>query len=69
MADDGKKTEQVSSKVTEQMMLDLSRLAALDDRTLSEFIYLLIRQRLYGDVARLSTDVRSTSLDKVDRHE
>ena len=66
MADDGKKSELVSAKVTERMLLDLSRLAALDERSLSDFMYRLIRQRLYGDVARLSTDARSTSADKVD---
>ena len=66
MADDGKRTELVCFKVTERMALDLNRLAALDDRSLSDFMYLLSRQRLYGDVARLSTDSRSTKSDKVD---
>ena len=69
MADDGKRDEQVSAKVTERMLLDLTRLAALDDRSLSDFMFRLIRQRLYGDVARLSTDGRSTLSDKVDLEE
>ena len=67
MADDGKRTELACTKVTERMMLDLNRLAALDERSMSDFMYRLIRQRLYGDVARLSTNGRSTSSDDVDR--
>lgn len=67
MADDGKRTELACTKVTERMMLDLNRLAALDERSMSDFMYRLIRQRLYGDVARLSTDSRSTKSDDVDR--
>ena len=67
MADDGKRSELICFKVTERMALDLNRLAALDDRSLSDFMFLLSRGRLYGDVARLSTDSRSTRSDKVDR--
>lgn len=66
MADDGKRSELVCFKVTERMALDINRLAAIDDRSLSDFMFLLTRQRLYGDVARLSNDSRSTRLDKVD---
>lgn len=69
MADDGKRTELACTKVTERMMLDLARLAAVDDRSLSDFMYRLIRQRLYGDVARLSTDGRSTTSNKVDHEQ
>jgi len=67
MADDGKRTELLCVKVTERMALDLNRLAALDDRSLSDFMFRHLRSRLYGDVARLSTDSRSTTSDKVDR--
>lgn len=67
MADDGKRSELVCFKVTERMALDLNRLAAIDDRSLSDFMFLLTRQRLYGDVARLAGDSRSTRSDKVDQ--
>jgi hypothetical protein len=67
MADDGKRGELVCFKVTERMALDLNRLAAVDERSLSDFMFLMTRQRLYGDVARLSNGVRSTSSDKVDQ--
>lgn len=67
MADDGKRTELACTKVTERMMLDLNRLAALDERSMSDFMFRLIRQRLYGDVARLSTNSPSTKSDEVDR--
>jgi len=69
MADDGKRSELICFKVTERMALDLNRLAALDDRSLSEFTLLFSRGRLHGYVARLSTDSRSTRSDKVDREE
>ena len=67
MADDGKRSELVCFKVTERMALDINRLAAIDDRSLSDFMFLLTRQRLYGDVARLCQDGRSTRSDKVDQ--
>lgn len=66
MADDGKRSELLCFKVTERMALDINRLAAIDDRSLSDFLFLLTRQRLYGDVARLCATSRSTTSDKVD---
>lgn len=66
MADDGKRSELVCFKVTERMALDLNRLAAVDERSLSDFMFLMTRQRLYGDVARLSNGGRSTRSDEVD---
>ncbi len=65
MADDGKRSEVVCFKVTERMALDLNRLAAIDERSLSDFMYLLTRQRLYGDIARLSNGGRSTRSDDI----
>lgn len=67
MADDRKKSELACTKVTEQMMLDMNRLAAIEERSMSDWLFRVIRQRIYGDVARLSTDMRSTSSDKVDQ--
>ncbi len=48
VADDGKKTEMVCTKVTERMQIDLNRAAAIDDRSLSDYLFRLIRQDLYG---------------------
>jgi len=67
MADDRKRSEMASTKITEQMMLDMSRLAAIEERSLSDWLYRVIRQRIYGDVAKLSMDSRSTTSDKVDQ--
>ncbi len=53
MADDGKRTENVCTRVTERMLVDLSRVAAIEDRSLSEFIYLALRKELYGAIVRL----------------
>lgn len=66
MADDRKKEEQVCARVTERMLLDLNRLAALDDVKVSGLIYTILRRHLYGDAARLSNGVQSTTAGNVD---
>ncbi len=38
----------VCTKVTERMQIDLNRAAAIDDRSLSDYLFRLIRQDLYG---------------------
>lgn len=53
MADDGKRSEVICTKVTERVALDLLRLATLDDRSVSEYINLMIREKLYGAIVRL----------------
>lgn len=68
MADDGKRTEVLCTKVTERVALDLLRAAAADDRSPSEFMYLLIRRHLYGHMVRQGDDAsQSTGVNKVDR--
>jgi len=47
-ADEGKRTEMVCTKVTERMFVDLNRAAVMDDRSLSDLLYQLIRRELYG---------------------
>lgn len=70
MADDGKRTELISVKVTERMALDLLRLAASQDRSMSDFLYGALRQRMYGDIVRLETmAAQFTTSDKVDLKE
>lgn len=48
MADDGKRSEQVCVKVTERMYIDLGREAAIEDRSVAELIYTILRRELYG---------------------
>jgi hypothetical protein len=65
-ADDGKRTEMVCTKVTERMALDLLRDASIDDRSVSDFIYRLLRHHLYGSVSRREANNQATRFDKVD---
>lgn len=68
MADDGKRSENLCAKVTERMALDLLRVAAADDRSPSEYIYLLLRQHLYGCMVRTdSTTDQGAQVYKVDQ--
>ena len=55
-ADDRKNTERAETKVTERMLLDLGRAAALQDRTLSEFIRILLRNHLYGHCRQMESE-------------
>ncbi len=70
MADDTKRTKLISIKVTERMEIDLMRLAASRERSLSDFIYGGMRLRLYGDIVRLD-DIATqfTSSDLINRAE
>ncbi len=43
----------VCTKVTERMALDILRAASSEDRSVSEFLYLLVRKTLYGTIVRL----------------
>ena len=52
MSDDGKRTEVICTKLTERMALDLLHAATDEDRSISEFLYLLIRKELYGRTLR-----------------
>lgn len=48
---DEKRTEEVKLRLTEREFLDVSRLAAIDDRSTSEFITRLLRVSMYGSVS------------------
>lgn len=68
MADDGKRSEVICCKATERVALDLMRVAALDDRSPSEYMYLVLRQHLYGEIVRLDGRVEQhAKVNKVDR--
>lgn len=66
MADDRKRGENLCTRVTERMELDLNRLAAIEQRTLSDFLYVMLRRHLYGDITRLPSKAAYTSDDDVD---
>lgn len=48
---DEKRTEELKLRLTERELLDVSRLAAVDDRSVAEFITRLLRASMYGSVA------------------
>ena len=52
MADDNKRSEQVCVKVTERMYIDLGREAAMQERSVAELIYTILRRELYGVTVR-----------------
>ena len=58
-----KRTEQIKLMLTERELLDASRLAAIEDRTLAEFIRLTLRTSMYGKVSRLSGNMEGTDMD------
>ena len=64
MANDTKRTEQVKINLTERELLDAARVAALEDRTLAEFIRLTLRTTLYGKVSRLSSQSEGVEQDQ-----
>lgn len=47
-----KKTEQIKAWVDEKLFVDLNRLAIADDRSLSEYMYLVLSRHAYGNLAR-----------------
>lgn len=48
---DDKRTEELKLRLTERELLDLSRLAAVDDRSVAEFVVRMLRASMYGSVA------------------
>lgn len=64
MADDGKRTEVVCTKVTERVALDLLRSSALDDITPSEYMNRLLREHFYGRMVSVS---KRTGVNEVDQ--
>jgi hypothetical protein len=62
MTDDGKRSELICTKVTERMALDLLHAAADDDRSVSDYLFRVVRMHLYGREGRH----QSVKVDKVD---
>lgn len=47
-----KKTDTVKAHVSERLFIDLNRLAAADERSLSEYIERVLRLHVYGHATR-----------------
>ena len=47
---DDKRTEELKLRLAEREMLDVARLAAIDERSTSEYIVRLLRASMYGSV-------------------
>lgn len=61
MCDDDKKTEQVKVHMSPRLFLDLSRLAAADDRKLSEYIGRILNSYVYGHCSKLSENIEGAN--------
>lgn len=48
---DDKRTEEVKLRLTERELLDVSRMAAMDERSVAEYIVRLLRASMYGSLA------------------
>jgi hypothetical protein len=60
MADD-KRTEVICTKLSERMALNPLHEAATEDRSISEFLYLLICKELYGRTVRQDVATRQST--------
>lgn len=60
MVDDRKRSEAVKVWLTERELVDLSRLAAREDRKLSELIRVIVRRFMYGTINPEIEDVHGS---------
>ena len=54
--DDGKKTNRVAVWLTDRELLDLSRVAAAEDRKQSEMVRVMLRRGMYGTIGAQDHD-------------
>jgi hypothetical protein len=54
MADDQKRSNNLCSKVTDLMLIEVGRICAIEDVTQSDYLYRLIRRDLFGRSLRSS---------------
>lgn len=57
MVDDNKRTEALKVWLTERELLDLSRLAAREDRKVGEMARVIVRRYLYGNMTGESQEI------------
>ena len=60
MACDAKRTEEVKLRLTEREFLDVSRLAAVDERSITEFIVRALRLSMYGSLGARGMGAQGT---------
>jgi len=64
VVNDTKHTEQVKLTLTERELLDASRIAAAQDRSLADFIRLTLRVSMYGTIRHMDSDCEGTNQDR-----
>jgi hypothetical protein len=62
-ADNTKRTNCVKVCFTDREFIDLGRIAARDDRKVSDFVWVEIRRRMYGTLAADAPDQQGTESD------
>jgi hypothetical protein len=62
-ADNTKRTNCVKVCFTDREFIDLGRLAARDDRKVSDWVWVELRRRMYGSVAVDAADAQGTASD------
>lgn len=67
MVDSTKHTDFVKVWLTERELLDLSKLAAREDRKLSEMGRVILRRFMYGTVSQLHDDCNEAMRNEKDR--
>lgn len=61
MADDNKRTEPIKLWLTEQELLDLTRLAIKDDRKPGEMGRVILRRYMYGYIGAFQSDIHGAN--------
>ena len=60
MADSTKRTERIPLNVSEREMLDLAHEAGVDNRTVSDLVYVIVRRYLYGRLGARAVGVEQS---------
>ena len=50
MAESAKRTEEIKLRLTDRELLDIARLAAVDERSLTEYIVRVLQRHMYGSL-------------------
>lgn len=61
MADNTKRTEAIKLWLTEQELLDLTRLANKDDRKVGEMGRVILRRSMYGTIGAAESDIHGAN--------
>lgn len=61
--DDAKRTEEVKLRLTERELLDLTRIASAEDRSLAAMAHAIVRGFLYGRVSAAAAEAEGPGRD------